>query len=118
MQGWNAPIYAFFHPIPTIGYDNKGRRYHEFQCFAKSCKRSVRRHLDTKDAGSTGNLHKHAKQCWGAETVSAATGVKNATEAREILSKSKDGSIAAAFAIKGKGKISYSHRQHTRAETR
>lgn len=117
MASWNAPIYAFFHPVPTIGYDN-GRRYHEFQCFAKSCNKKVRHYLDKKDVGSTGNLHKHAKSCWGSETVQAATAVKSAKEAREVLSNSKDGSIAAAFAIKGKGKVTYSHRQHTRAETR
>lgn len=117
MEGWNAPIYAFFHPIPTIGYD-KGRRFHEFSCFAKSCNRTVRRYLDKKDVGSTSNLHKHAKVCWGVETVQAAMAVKTAKEAREVLSKSKDGSIAAAFMLKGKGKVTYSHRQHTRAETR
>lgn len=117
MKGWTAPIYAFFHPVPTIGYDN-GCRYHEFECFAKSCNKKVRRYLDKKDMASTGNLHKHAKVCWGAETITAATSVKTASEARGVLSKSKDGSIAAAFALKGKGKVSYSHRQHTKAETR
>lgn len=117
MANWNAPIYAFFHPIPTIGHEN-GRRYHEFHCFAKSCKRSVRRYLDKKDMGSTSNLHKHAKICWGEDTVKAATAVKTAEDAREVLAASRDGSIAAAFAIKGKGKVTYSHRQHTKAETR
>lgn len=117
MKNWNASIYAFFKPIPTIGYEG-GRRYHEFHCFAKSCKRSIRRYLDTKDVGSTSNMHKHAKLCWGEETVQAANTVKSATEAREVLAKSKDGSIAAAFAVKGKGKVTYSHRQHTTTETR
>jgi hypothetical protein len=63
-------------------------------------------------------MHKHAKVCWGVDTVKAASGAKDATEAREILSKSKDGSIAAAFQIKGKGKVTYSHRQHTKTETK
>jgi hypothetical protein len=41
--------------------------------------------------------------------VEAASNAKNVTQAREILSKSKDGSIAAAFQIKGKSKVTYSH---------
>jgi hypothetical protein len=117
MDDWNSPIYAFFHPIPTIGYKD-GRRYHEFNCFALTCKKSVRRFLDKKDAGSTSNLHKHAKICWGLDTVKAAMEAQNASEARQILSQSKDGSISAAFQIKGKGKVMYSHRQHTRTETK
>lgn len=64
------------------------------------------------------HLHKHAKACWGEETVKKTMEASNASEAREVLSKSKDGSIAAAFQFKGKGNISYSHRQHTRTETR
>ncbi|KAF8812979.1 hypothetical protein BYT27DRAFT_7271837, partial [Phlegmacium glaucopus] len=117
MDDWNSPIYAFFHPVLTIGY-HEGRRYHEFHCFASACRKTVRRFLDKKDAGSTGNLHKHAKICWGIDTVKAALAVKNAAEAREVLSKSKDGSIAAAFQVKGKGKVTYSHRQHTQTETK
>ena len=71
MDDWNSPIYAFFHPIPTIGYKD-GRRYHEFHCFASTCSKSVHQFLDKKDAGSTSNLHKHAKICWGLDTVKAA----------------------------------------------
>ncbi|KAF8961669.1 hypothetical protein BDZ97DRAFT_1759839 [Flammula alnicola] len=71
-EDWNTPIYAFFHPIPKIGYE-KGCCYHEFKCFASGCSKSVRRFLDKKDAKSTSNLHKHAKICWGEETVKAAT---------------------------------------------
>jgi len=112
MNDWNLPIYAFFHPIPTIGY-NEGCRYHKFYCFASTCNKSVHRFLDKKDAGSTSNLHKHAKICWGSDMVKAAMGARNASEAQQILSESKDGSIAAVFQIKGKGKVTYLHRQHT-----
>ena len=42
----------------------------------------------------------------------------NADNAREVLSKSKNGSIAEAFAKSGKGKVTYPHRQHTKTETR
>lgn len=115
---WNKPIYAFYRPEPTIGYEN-GRRYHEFHCFKKSYTRKVRRYLDTGDAGSTGNLHKHAKKCWGEDTIKAAMDAgSTADDARGVLAKSKDGSISAAFQIKGKGKVTYSHRQHTKAQTR
>lgn len=119
MVGWTSPIYAFFHPIPKFGLDEKTQRpYHEFFCFAKSCNHSIKRYLDKKDAGSTGNMHKHAKTCWGEETVKAAMDTGTADEAREVLAKHKDGSIAAAFQVKGKGKVTYSHRQHTRTQTR
>jgi hypothetical protein len=43
---------------------------------------------------------------------------KNASDAREVLAKSKDGSIAEAFLAKGKPKLTFSHRQHTKTETR
>ena len=117
MTKWNTPIYAFWKPIPTIGYEN-GCRYHEFRCFKKSCTKTVQRFLDKSDATSTGNLHHHTKKCWGADVVSHAMTAGNADNAREILSKSKDGSIAAAFAKSGKGKVTYSHWQHTKTETR
>jgi hypothetical protein len=117
MEDWTSPIYAFFHPVPIIG-NHAGRSYHEFRCFAKSCNKTVRRYLDKKDAASTSNMHKHAKVCWGIETVKAAMETPNVKDAREVLSNHKDGSIAAAFQVKGKGKVTYSHRQHTPKETR
>ena len=117
MVDWSSPIYAFFHPIPSIGH-KKGRHFHEFRCFAKSCWKSICRYLDTTDAGSTSNIHKHAKKCWGVDTIKAAMNTGNVTEALDILSKYKDGSIAAAFRLKGKGKATYSHQQHTTTETR
>lgn len=118
---WTSPIYAFFGPIPDITYDAKGRRAHEFRCTAVHCKgkRFVRRFLDTSDRKSTSNLKRHATVCWGPEVVGdaleAKVGIKSA---RQTLSDMKDGSITASFERKGKGKVSYSHRQHTKAETR
>ena len=117
MEKWTSPVYALYRPFPTIGHEN-GRRYHEFHCFGRSCKKTIRRYLDKKDASSTGNMQKHAKTCWGADVVKAAMDTENAEDARKVLSKHKDGSIAAAFQVKGKGKVTYSHRQHTRMETR
>ena len=61
-------------------------------------------YLDKKDAMSTGNIHKHAKICWGANTVRLATEAQNLQDTCKVLAKSKDGSVAAAFQVKGKGK--------------
>ena len=117
MKSWNTPIYAFYRPTPTIDYENK-RRYHEFCCFKKSCDKTIRRYLDTRDSTSTGNMHCHTKKCWGMEVLTLAMAAANVTEAQELLAKSKDGFIAEAFNVKGKGKATYSHHQHTKTETR
>jgi hypothetical protein len=89
-KDWTSPIYVFFRPTPRIEY-KKDRRCHIFECAAANCKgrtgRDVRRFLDTSDAKSTGNLRKHAKVCWGAETVAAADTTKDLPGAREILKK-------------------------------
>ncbi|KAF8550525.1 hypothetical protein OG21DRAFT_1384020, partial [Imleria badia] len=116
---WISPVYAFFNPTPTIR-EIDGRHVHEFACSARGCKVNVRRYLDTKDARSTGNMRKHVRLCWGAEILDAADNAKDASEVRTNIvgSVQRTGSIAAAFERKGKGKISYSHRQHTRSETR
>ena len=78
----------------------------------------MRCYLDTSDAKSTGNLRKHAKICWGVETVAAADETRNVNDAREALKKVKDGSITEAFERVGKGKVTYSHRQHTTMQAR
>ena len=57
----------------------------------------VRRYLDTSDAKSTGNLRKHARACWGVETVAAADETRNLGAALDALTKVKDGSIIEAF---------------------
>ena len=63
-------------------------------------------------------LQRHAVKCWGKENVNAACGrpVDEICEATKGVSPS--GSITAAFESKGKGKVSYSHHQHTCMETR
>jgi hypothetical protein len=118
-KDWTAPIYAFYQPIPSIDHDN-GRRFHEFTCAAKGCKKKIQRYLDKKDSNSTGNLRKHAKQCWGAETLAAADQTKNVSEARASVTNlvSKNGSITAIFERLGKAKVTYSHRQHTKTEAK
>lgn len=116
------PIYAFFRPIPIIEHVD-GRRCHTFQCATKSCSgksRAVRRFLDTTDAKSTGNMHKHAKICWSAEVVASADKARNANNVRATTIKGilDPQSITAAFEWKGKGKVMFSHRQHTKTELR
>jgi hypothetical protein len=99
---------------------------HDFTCNAKVCKgkgknpRLVRRYLDTGDRKSTGSLRRHAKICWGEENVARADEAKNIEEARQGLKDAKliNGTITAVFQRTGKGKITYSARQHTRSETR
>jgi hypothetical protein len=116
---WSSPIYAFYHPIPEIEY-KEGRRCHTFSCASKSCKFKCRRYLDKGDSNSTGNLRKHVKTCWGEEALRAAEATASVKVARESVVKSlnETGSITAAFERKGKGKVTYSNRQHTRTETR
>jgi hypothetical protein len=65
-------------------------------------------------------MWKHVRSCWGNEVLKAAGQAKNANEAREKIVGSflRNGSITTSFERNGKGKVTYSHRQHTRAETR
>jgi hypothetical protein len=127
-KDWTSPIYGFFGHRPEIEVID-GRRCHEFKCNAPHCKgkgakaRLVRRYLDKADRGSTSNLHKHAKICWGAEIVSKALQAKNELtikEVRKSLSEAKlqDGTITALFERKGKENVSFSMKQHTYTETR
>jgi len=121
-KDWTAPIYAFFGPVPTIEYMD-GRHCHSFQCTMKTCKNrthSVQRFLDKGDAKSTSNLQKHAWKCWGEDVVKTADEARNADDVRATTVKGvlQTGSIATSFEQKGKGKVTYSHRQHTKTETR
>jgi hypothetical protein len=99
------------------------RRAHTFKCLGKGCKHTVRRYLTREDgrkaadAGSTSNMIKHVRTCWGEAALSAASKAgENASKVvKGIL---KNGSITAAFEVKGRGKVTYSHIQHTKTETR
>lgn len=108
---------------PRIEYV-KGRHVHVFECAAGKCRgkngRDVRRFLDTGDAKSTSGLRRHAKNCWGDEAVEAADSTRDLDGARVVLAKTKlhDGTITAEFERIGKGKVTYSHRQHTSTESR
>ena len=117
---WTSPIYAFFSPIPDITYDAMGCHAHEFHCTAAYCKgkQIICQFLDTMDHKSTSNLKRHATVCWGSDVVGDALEARDDLKStRKMLSEMRDGSITASFQWKGKGKVSYSHRQHTKAET-
>jgi hypothetical protein len=127
-KDWTSPIYGFFESRPAIEVV-EGRRCHEFKCAAPLCKgkgarpRIVRRYLDKADRGSTSNMHKHAKICWGGEIVSQALETKKELTINEVRrsladAKVQDGTITAMFERKGKGSVSFSMKQHTYTETR
>ncbi|KAH9008685.1 hypothetical protein EDB83DRAFT_2173798, partial [Lactarius deliciosus] len=117
---WDAPVYIFFKPTLTVEYINK-RKAHVFKCAARPCRRDtrlVRHFLYTGDTSSTSNLRRHAKFCWGEEALAAADAARNVKTACKVLRNYKgvNGSITAAFKRVGKGKVTYSHRQHTKIE--
>jgi hypothetical protein len=122
-KDWTSPIYVFFRTSPRIEYVD-GRRAHIFECAAGRCRgkngRDVRRYLDKGDAKSTSGLRRHATKCWGAEAVKSADGTKDLDAACTILLKTKlrDGMITAEFERIGRGKVTYSHHQHTSTEAR
>lgn len=111
MKKWTSPIYAFFKATPRIEH-KKGRRMHVFECVSKTCrgkganKCEVNRYMDTADSTSTSNLRKHAKLCWGDDTIAAADDTNDVAAARKVVdaSGSKDGSITASFKRIGNGK--------------
>ncbi|KAG6913256.1 hypothetical protein DXG01_008365 [Tephrocybe rancida] len=118
---WTSIAYAFYEPIPKIIYDKLGNRGHQFTCAAKGCRYKANRFLNTKDRSSTSNLIKHVKSCWGQEAWDGAVTCGDADTVRKALSDKgnlKSGSIFKIFQRKGKAQVTFSHRQHTRSETR
>ncbi|KAJ7447000.1 hypothetical protein FB451DRAFT_1054786, partial [Mycena latifolia] len=85
---WSSTIYAFFTSDVDIEY-RSGKLYHVFTCAARGCGHRVTRNQTTMDRNSTKNLKKHAKKCWGADTVNAASALGSLDKARELLSTNK-----------------------------
>jgi len=81
--------------------------------------RLVRRYLDTSDKASTSGLRNHAEKCWGADTVKEAAKAADVNAVRKALAgtEMRNGSIALEFERTGKGKLTFSHRQHTKKQT-
>lgn len=97
------------------------RRAVLFKCAAPGCKISVRRFTDKGDATSTSNLRTHIRQCkkWGEDVLTEIATVKDVDEARPMVeSFARTGTITKMFKRLGKGKISFSTRQHTSHEAR
>ncbi|KAF9487258.1 hypothetical protein BDN71DRAFT_1485355 [Pleurotus eryngii] len=87
---WWSLVYGFYKAELKIG-----------------CKQTIIRYLDTTDAQSTSNMQKHTLKCWGDEAVKkVASGINHS------------GKITMLFEQKGKGKVFYSHTQHSKPETR
>jgi hypothetical protein len=65
-------------------------------------------------------MRRHVRKCWGEEPLNAAEAVENIGKVRDMVVNALDetGSISAAFERQGKGVVTYSNRQHTRAKTR
>lgn len=90
-----------------------------FKCAGPRCKSEIRRNTETKDATSTSNLRTHVQRCWGEEAFKAAEFAQSSTEARkEVEAYMRTGDIKQSFLRAGKGKVTYSTRQHTSVETR
>ncbi len=117
-DAWTSPVYAFYLPLPSIEYVD-GCRCHAFHCAAKGCKQRIRRYLDKGDISSTSNMRCHAKSCWGEAAVAQADEMGDVTWVHLSLVGDglRDGDITIAFA-RQKGKVTYRHRAHTKAETR
>lgn len=117
MAKWDSTIYAFYK-TPIVEFIGD-RVAHSFACAGRGCKYIYRRYQDKADKTSTKSLIRHAKSCWGEEAVRAASEAKDVGYAREHVVGGilRSGSITAHFERKG-GTVTYSHRQHTRIETR
>ncbi|KAG2035446.1 hypothetical protein BDR03DRAFT_868183, partial [Suillus americanus] len=117
-EDWIGPSYSFFNPVPVMSHVN-GQRFHAFSCCAKGCNQLIHCFLNKADVKSTSNMWKHAKKCWGTDTVEIVDQAKNATVAQESIIEPlhTTDSIMAAFERKGKGKVTYSHRQHMKTES-
>ncbi|KAJ3002262.1 hypothetical protein NUW54_g5941 [Trametes sanguinea] len=114
-KSMRSPAYAFFHVgLPKVETE---RPYFVFSC--RSCDRKINRYMDTKDSKSTGNLLKHARECYGQGVVGRIMEARTLKDARAATrSFLEDGKITAVFERRDQGKVTYSHQQHTHAETR
>jgi hypothetical protein len=64
-----------------------------------------------RDAQSTGNMHKHAKTCWGDDVLNTTGSTANADEiwTKIVGGILRNGSITKSFERKGNGKRTYSN---------
>jgi len=116
MKDWTSSIYACFAPVPEITY-SEGRHSHVFKCLGKSCRASMWRFLDTGDKGSTTNMWKHARKCWGKDFVNTIDEAASLEVAHDISKKfTLNGTITTVF--EQKKVTTYTSKPHTKAGTR
>ena len=89
MRSGLGPVHSLAGPGPTIWVRQVQDRPLD-SLSAKHCKgkgngHPVCRYLDMSDFKSTGNLRKHARTCWGVETVAAADETGNLGAALDVL---------------------------------
>ncbi|KIL67362.1 hypothetical protein M378DRAFT_9576 [Amanita muscaria Koide BX008] len=96
-KDWTAPIYAFFKSDPIIMDGAHTYLY------------AMQRHAKREESLGETNMRRHAKICWGEETIAAASGVDMRT-ARKILKEKSLSRITAAFDRAGKGTVTSSNR--------
>lgn len=117
-EGWKAAVYAFFKPTVTVEYRGK-RVAHCFACAKPGCKNVTARYQDTGDSTSTKNLCRHVERCWGMDILKEADMIADVTVARPVVEAyGRTGTITQHFERIGKGKVTYSIRQHTATQTR
>ncbi len=115
---WTAVVYAFYKP--DVKLVRQGERIgYRFDCAKPGCAHSKTRWTDTKDNTSTQNLRRHVESCWGRDILAEAMRAGSAKAARPgVEAFGRTGTITDFFDRKGKGKVTYSIRNHTSMETR
>jgi hypothetical protein len=121
-NNWNAPIYAFYEPLVKVEYVRvKGvlQKCHTFKCALKRCRnKGIHQFLAGSDRQSTSNLRKHAKRCWGDDTIENADKLPDVAAARSLMDGVTQSSITKAFAWVVNTKVSYATRQHSKGQVR
>ena len=116
MTGMHLSMH-FFPPFPPLNILVVTIRMSS-SALPRAVKR-VCRFLDKGDTHLTGNLHEHAKTCWGDDVFWQVLDTKSVKAAHEAVNNyAADGSITMAFDCKNKIQKQFSHWQHTKWETR
>jgi hypothetical protein len=120
---WRSFVYAFFEQTPVIrrvpNPTGSGTwRVLYFWCANKGkCSQGVQRFLDSGNKSSTGNLNKHAKNCWGVAAFEAGKTLGKAETLRQVVNVVREtGKLTTAFDFKHLSKPTYSNIGHTREE--
>ncbi|RPD59519.1 hypothetical protein L227DRAFT_503634 [Lentinus tigrinus ALCF2SS1-6] len=116
---WKSYVYAFYKPDVDILKVSPTKISHVFHCAKPGCTTTVTWFLDTKDAMSTANLGSHVASCWSVEVMCVAQELGHLKHSHPMVEAyGRSGTITMAFKCTGKGKVMYSVRPHTSAETR